>query len=288
MGAWFGLSAILNGGRSVDADGFPERFTQAVHSNIGNVWEAYHMMLEKVHTDEKITWKEVGKVLVILCLLYEELGDDFYEYLMKYIDSDRKADYMYLNSGIAYAIGPCTSMNQIQLFQSIAAICSKNPSKGFNILSRAIWRNPDMVFNADIGTLTSCLKKAADLIKELSEACRDGNDAVTGFLGRCHVNCCLEFILGMFRLRASDDVSVRQMLRCDSPVISKLREALYTIAGSQNDDLFANIRRHTFVRLNSQNNTTGLPNLLYAVMLYAAGDLNGDSIIIYEDISDEE
>lgn len=288
MGAWFGLSAILNGGRSVDADGFPEMFTQAVRSNIGNVWEAYRMMLEMAHTDERITWKEVGKVLVILCLLFEELGDDFYEYLLTYVDSGRRKDYVYLNSSIAYAIGPCTTMNQQKLFRSIAGICNKNPSKGFNMLSRAIWRNPHMIFNADIGTLTSCLKKAVNLIEELSEACRDGNDAVTGFLGRCHVNCCLEFILGMFRLRASEDDSVREMLRCDSPIIGRLREALYTIAGSQNDNLFANIRQHTFVRLNSQNNTTGLPDLLYAVMLYAAGDLNGDSIIIYEDISEEE
>ena len=272
----FPLSIILAGGRSVDATGFPQEFTQAVRENIGLVWEAYKQ-------NDKVDEKHKSKLLSVLCLLYEEMDDEFYETLINLVENSKKG---YLNSNIGYAVGACKTENQKGLFEQIARLFTEQSGKGANMLSRALWRNPDMIFNADTKTLFNCLKQAIKMVEWLAKACKKGHEAIMRCIKYNSITSCLEIILAMFRLREVDDIEVKKQLRCNSPLIDDLRESLYKIADSHDEAMFKYIRRHTYIRL-EKSGKSELPELLYALMLYSAGNLDGDTIKI-SGISDDE
>lgn len=286
--ASFGLGIILAGGRKIDNDGYPVELVRAVRDNIGHVWEAYRCLSQQAEEDKSINSIDIAKILTVLCLVHSEMGDDFYEFLINHINLYAKNNYMHLNPNIGYAIGPCQTENQKRLFERIVKIVRKQPSKGFNMLSRALWKNPDMIFNADADTLLACLKESLKPVAGLGNACKNNPEMIENYIHGFHITSCFEFILAMFRLRASDNPDIREALRCNSPIIMELREALYDIAESQNEFLFESIRKYTHVKLNFERNcNSDLPDLLYALMRYAAGSLEGDSIII-SGISDED
>ena len=287
-GILFPLHIILSSGRCVDADGYPPNLADAVRRNIGYVWESYIKQYQQSEKDEQ-TLSELKMLLSVFCLLHNESGAVFYEHINEYIAEYEKYSYAKLTPNIGYAVGSCSTDAQKELFDTICSkIWRKNPAKSLNMLSRAVWKNPDMIFNANSDKLIDVLKYAIKLIVELSKTFADGSDKVAEYTKHHNITCCFEYILAMFRLRKLNNDKINVMLRCDSNIMEKLREALYVITASNDVEFFSGVDKFTRIKLDiSGNSDTDIPDIIYVLMLYASGNLEGDSIII-SGISEDE
>lgn len=193
------------------------------------------------------------RIFNIMSLVAKDIGSDYYEiartYLSNYRDNGGKfPDY------IGYALGDCCDDSQSDLFYQIMEL---KPEKGVCILSKAIWGNEEYIWNVPIAKTLEYFKAAIRYLKEL---CADVNP------GKKDITMCLEYILGVFRLRSYNDKELNYKLSMNNPLVRDLYDIIEHI-------IERGIDIYSFLALNVQNKGIyeDIPDLLYAMLVYVSG-----------------
>lgn len=202
------------------------------------------------------------RIFNLLSLVADDLGEEYYsiaeDYVENYLNGQGKLpDY------IGYAIGDCTKDHQKSLLESLYEL---NDEKVVCILSKAIWGNEEYLWNVPVA---KTLKYFDVSVHYLCELCND-----KGKNGK-DVTMCLEYILGVFRLRKYNDNDLNYRLSMNNPLIQKLYEQIEIIIEN-------NIEIRSFLTLEVKNKGIyeNIPDLLYAILVYITGEKGAGDIKI--------
>ena len=258
----FAVHTITANGRSLNTEGYPQKTRQAV-SKVLRFYE------KRLNIFDKETQRNI---ITIMSLFHDEMGDTFYEMLCgminRYIDNSNKNK---LTEKIGYALGDLTSLNEKNLFQKLLELEKVNTRKLICIFSLAAWKNPDFIFNMQTNFVLYFFDRAVDIIYKYSI---DRNTEKP-----FDVMLLMEYCLVVFRLRQLDDKETKKKLSRNSESVRKLIMALDNIADRYKTFLkyFERSRIKLEIKKKSRSD---IPELIYALMLYAYGEANTDEIRI--------
>lgn len=207
----------------------------------------------------------------LLSLVAKDIGASYFDIAGKYLE-----DYM-LNEGklpdyIGYALGDCTSESEINLFYQIAGL---KKEKAVCILSKAIWGNEDFIWNVPIANTLNYFEEAIKYIKKMCAGINPNGKDIT---------MCLEYILGVLRLRKYNDSDLNYRLSMNNPLVRELYDLIEQIIDRK-------IEIYSFLDLDVQNKGIydAVPDLLYALLVYISGEKGaGDIKISGLDLKDIE
>lgn len=281
-GCVFHLHMLLTGGRRLDDLSYPPELATSISKMVGYVWEMYLEIKE----DPDIPDNDKRNTFTLLCLLYSFMNEDFYDHLIfveidNYLQAMQKGDYYNLYSSIGYAIGPCETEDQKRLFNKILEISKKRPQKAIGILARSIWRHPDMIFNAGASNIMKCFDCSLALIAYYVDKVQDMDNGIEEYAH--NMVACFEFALATFRLRKTGDPEICDALRYRSKKNNKLREAIHKLIELKNQTVFNAINKSMIKLQLNNSDDEDIPPLLRALLLYSAGNLEGDEIKITVD-----
>lgn len=198
----------------------------------------------------------------LMSIVAKDIGDEYFEiaqqYLNNYSDGHGKLpDY------IGYALGDCRDQRQIELFNQIIQL---RDEKVVCILSKAIWGNEDFVWNVPIAKLLEYFNVAVAYLKKLCYS--------TGNIGK-DITMCLEFLLGVLRLRKYNDEGLNYKLSMNNPVMRELYDTIEHIIDNR-------VEIFSFLALNVENKGIyeDIPDLLYAMLVYVSGEKTAGDIKI--------
>lgn len=283
------LHKIVAGGR---IDRFTELNKSKIRSQLSDILQKY----TAVETKNKWT---AARLFSIICLMHDMANTSIYDFLCGKVDEYIQRNYILkeighfvLNDNIGLALGGCESMVEQQLFSKLCEIGEYNIKKMYSILSRAVWKNKDFIFNAPRDKVLFFFDKAVDYIKNQKAAYEknsDKTDDKTKSPAKKYKDLlsALEFSLAVFRLRQTGDKQICMMLSPNSENVQKLIAGLESLCQSRNKILLNYLHRSR-IRLEIAGNAThDTPPILYALLVYANGENIGSEIII-SGINDED
>lgn len=204
-----------------------------------------------------------SKIFGLLSLAAADIGEKYYDIAHEFLRNSHGK-----NASVPYDIGCafCDLSNDMQkelLNDVIETI--EDDSEVICILARALWHNEKFVFNADPDTLLNkYLPKAVDCIGDVLR----GKSAKKDFnVARKIIKYCLEYILGILRLRSLNDKNITEKyLSLNNPKMQQLYKYLEQMADN-------NIRLLSFLKLDitSKGKDDKICDLLYALLVYVTG-----------------
>jgi hypothetical protein len=202
------------------------------------------------------------RMFSLMSIVAKDIGDKYFEIAQQYV-TDYASGNRKLSDYIGYALGDCRDQRQIELFNQIIQL---EDEKVVCILSKAIWGNEDFVWNVPIAKLLEYFDFAVVYLKELS--CSTGNNGKD-------ITMCLEFLLGVLRLRKYKDEGLNYKLSMNNPIIRELYDTIEYIIDNKTE-----IR--SFLALNVENKGIyeDIPDLLYAMLVYVSGEKGAEDIKI--------
>ncbi len=258
----FAVHTITANGRSLNTKGYPEKTRKAVSDSL-RFYERNLSIFDK---------ETQRNIITIMSLFHDEMGDTFYEMLCGMVDRYIADSNKYkLTEKIGYALGDFTSLNEKNLFYKLLELEKVNTRKLICIFSLAAWKNPDFIFNMQSNFVLYFFESAADIIYHYSI----DHSVEKPF----DVMLLMEYCLAVFRLRQLDDKHIRYRLSRNSESVRTLILSLENIVYRYKNFLpfFERSRIKLEIKKKSRND---IPELIYALMLYAYGEANADEIRI--------
>lgn len=244
------LHKIFLDGKSVDDQNCPQDFREYFYT----IKEFVLSVFEKVNNKDYLFY--------IMSLTAKDFGEKFYQIISKYLKEDRKVRKKLKISNFGYALGDLTDSLEQNLFYEFEDAKLKSKER-IEILSKAVWRNKDFIFNMDKDKVVFYFEEAIKLLKEkLSTSKYKGNPKKKGML---LVNC-LEYIYAVFRLRDLEDDKILKSISLNN---SYLRD-LYTIVEKCIEENTPIRSRLKFKDINKKGNDN-IPDLLYAILVCING-----------------
>lgn len=238
-------------------------------------------VLRKEFLNSRDTWVAMVKscddsfakmqLFKLMSLVAEDFGEEYFDIADDYINNYIKGNVR-LPDYIGYALGDCTKKAQKSLIEKIYRL---EDEKAVCVLSKAVWGNEDFIWNFSIVEALHYFKAAVDYLGKL---CRNN------YQNGKDITLCLEYILGVFRLRKYDDHGLNNELSLNSPVVQKLYELVEGIIDYENENCFAKhkskIRSFLKLEVADKGIYQDIPNLVYAILLYITGEKGAGDIKI--------
>ena len=196
--------------------------------------------------------------------------------MQKYFDGSIK-----LPDNIGYALGSCNNDKEIQLKNILFDFPEEKKDKVVCILSKAIWGNRHFVFsdNVERDKLLYYLYVAIDYIVDMI----DGK-----ILNKNRdIGKCIEYILGVFRLRELGDSQLNYKLSLNNPKIQTLYFYIEKIIEKVKNNE-CGIKSFLKLEISDKGQYKDIPDLLYAMLVYITGDTGSSNIKINIDETDDE
>lgn len=210
---------------------------------------------------------------LMLCLLYEEMGDGFYALCQEKIRKFKPKAPWVLPDCIGFALGDLSTEQQEDLLEAVWTLPAR---KGILILSKAMWNHEDFVFACDGARLLQYFDTAVDYLGELYREYQK-DTRVSG-----EIAMCLEFMLAVFRLRQEGEAGICRHLSLNHPKMQGLKSLVATMAEERiGDTIYSNIQ---LKRRDDSRLARGKENFFQLFLLYLVGDLAGAEIQIIQNI----
>ena len=219
------------------------------------------------------------KVFALLSLAAKDIGKDYYEMAYDLLKMYRKGEI-----NIPYDIGcafcDLTDDMQKKLMKDTLKVVAED-YEAIGILAKAIWHNEQFIFNADLDLLlNNYFPKAVDYIGNALYQSRE-KSLIKKDLG--NVKYCLEYILGIMRLRnLNDSMITEKYLSLNNPKMQELYKYLAVMADN-------NIKIFSFLKLEitSKGIYKKICDLLYVLLVFVTGNNPEGEIKISLNIDDE-
>lgn len=208
-----------------------------------------------------------------LCLLYDQLGVEFYDYCQKLIEDFKPKSPRLLPDCIGLALGDISTEHQKNLLQGI---CTLPQDKIISIFSKAMWNHEDFIFQCPSVLLLECFDHAVERLGVLYRELKEGKH-ISG-----EIALCLDYMLGVFRLRATADPSICRHLSLNHPKMQSLK-TLISVMGD--DPITQKIYSNIQLKRSSSSRTSSSENFFKLFLLYLLGDLGGADIQIIQSSS---
>lgn len=218
------------------------------------------------------------ELFTLLSLAAKDIGKDYYEMAYELLEM-----YRYGELDVPYEIGCafCDLTNDMQkeLMEFTLNEVAED-YKAIGILAKAIWHNEQFVYNADLDLLlNNYFPKAVDYIGDALHRSR-GERVLKEDLE--NVKYCLEFILGIMRLRKlHDSMLTDKYLSLNNPKMQELYKYLEVMADN-NTKIFSFLK----LEITSKGIYEKICDLLYVLFVYVTGNNTEGEIRISLNIDD--
>ena len=244
----FGLHTLFADGKSVEDLTCPKNFKEYLKDISKFLVEMYNVIEDK------------GYIFYILSLISKDLGEDYYNIALDIIEKEKIKTIRKNNiiKFIGYGLGNLNNEYSKELFNSIEK-SSLNFEEKVEILSKAIWKNRDFIFNINKELLINYFENSIDV---LESKLKNGVDTQKRWqiLGITYV---LELIYSVFRYREfyKNDEELLRRLSLNNIFLKKL----YILIEKLIDLKIEIISRIEFEEKEKNK------NLLYAILLCING-----------------
>lgn len=218
------------------------------------------------------------ELFTLLSLAAKDIGKDYYEMAYELLEM-----YRYGELDVPYEIGCafCDLTNDMQkelMDFTLSEVAEDYEAIG--ILAKAIWHNEQFVYNADPDLLlNNYFPKAVDYIGDALRRSR-GKRVLKEDLE--NVKYCLEFILGIMRLRnLNDSMITDKYLSLNNPKMQELYKYLEVMADN-NTKIFSFLK----LEITSKGIYEKICDLLYVLFVYVTGNNTEGEIRISLNIDD--
>ena len=244
----FGLHTLFADGKSVEDLTCPKNFKEYLKDISKFLVEMYNVIEDK------------GYIFYILSLISKDLGEDYYNIALDIIEKEKIKTIRKNNiiKFIGYGLGNLNNEYSKKLFNSIEK-SSLNFEEKVEILSKAIWKNRDFIFNINKELLINYFENSIDV---LESKLKNGVDTQKRWqiLGITYI---LELIYSVFRYREfyKNDEELLRRLSLNNIFLKKL----YILIEKLIDLKIEIISRIEFEEKEKNK------NLLYAILLCING-----------------
>ena len=201
-----------------------------------------------------------SKLFNIMSIVANDIGDEYYKIADEYIDDYLKKNRK-LPDYIGYALGDCKTQREQELIEKLYKLPDE---KMVCILSKSIWGNEDFIWELPISKSLKYFDIAIDYLKRLCNG-KKGKD----------ITMCLEYILGVFRLRKYNDKDLNFKLSLNNPKVQQLYSYVEKIIENNID-----VRSFLNLEVTNKGIYEDIPDLLYAMLIYITGQQDSGEIRI--------
>mgnify|MGYP005760861407 CR=1 FL=1 len=261
--------ALFANNRSLTEKECPEDFKTCFAKSVNNWVNLFYQY--RTSNDKK-------ELFTLLSLAAKDIGKDYYDmaYVLLKMYRDGKLDIPY-EIGCAF----CDLTNDMQRELMDFTLKEVNEDyEAIGILAKAIWHNEEFVYNADFDLLlNNYFPKTVDYIGKALYRSR-GERVLKDDLE--NVKYCLEYILGIMRLRnLKDETITNKYLSLNNPKMQELYKYLEIMADN-------NTRIYSFLKLEitSKGVYEKICDLLYVLFVYVTGNNTEGEIRISLNIDD--
>ena len=258
----FLFHTLYSGGKSIFESGCPDELRRAFR-DARDEWFDIYERCSDIQTKSML--------FGLMSLTSGDLGDRYYRVANQRIDAYQNGT-LKLADDVGYALRDCTKACETELLQHIKEL---KPDKVVCILSKAIWGHPDFILHFPVSDALQYFKEAveyADSAIALWNATSNKNKR-NKYAKDLYMY--FEYALGVFRMRQLGDPNVNAKLSLNDKAV----QTLYGLVEKAIDD---GIPISTFLdlRISDKKQYEGIPDLLYALLVYITGNEEGDSIQI--------
>lgn len=259
---YFLMHTVFSGTNSVFSEDCPEELRQAFQGTIKPWVEEYN------RCDNGFV---KSRIFGLMSIVGPEIGDDYFAIAHENLNRYMSDDSFLLNDYIGYGLGDYTLSDEVELFIDIQRLPDE---KILRILSKAVWGNPNFLWNFPINLTMKYLEKAIDWIGELL---KEVNKRKVGK----DITLCLEYILAVYRLREryGDNQSVMKILSQNTKKIRLLYEYVEEIVDMVRDGKIT-IKCKLALEFTDKGMFNDIPNLLYALLICITGNSKANDIMI--------
>lgn len=259
---YFLMHTIFSGTNSILNEDCPKELRQAFRDTIEPWIDEYYRC-----DDEFVK----SRIFGLMSIVGPEMGRDYYTIAHENIDRYLSNDRYLLNDYIGYGLGDYTLIEEVELFEDIQGLSDE---KILCILSKAVWGNPNFLWNFPINLTMRYFEKSIDRIGELL---KEVNNRKVGK----DITLCLEFILAVYRLREryGDNQSIMRKLSQNTKKIQYLYEYVEEITDMVRVGKLT-IKCMLALEFTDKGLFNDVPNLLYALLICITGNSKADDIMI--------
>ena len=264
------IRSLFANNRSVSEPGCPEEFR--------NIFMTISDKFLNLFNQYKDTWSKKN-VLSMLSLMAEDIGPDYYKLVNDLLDSySENKDYIPYEVGCAL----CDLSTQAQQ-ELLSNILTKidDTSVIIAMLAKGLWHNENLVYKIDNKILLDeLLPEAIGYVRRYSARLKKKRASENELIP---VKYCLEFILGILRLRSlGNEKLTRDYLSLNNHKMQSLYKYLENMIDYK-------VVLHSFLKLEipSKGIYKDIPDLLYVLLVYITGCNIDGEIRISIDVEDD-
>lgn len=252
---YFLMHTIFTGTKSFYDDECPRDLQEMFENTLVSWNNAYYRC-----DDEYIR----SRIFGLMSIVGHDMGAVYYaiakENVDRYLSDER---YFKLNDYIGYGLGDFTLPEEKDLFKEILKLPDE---KIICILSKAVWGNPEFIWNFPIHITMKYFDLAIARLGELAgkSANRKASKDIT---------MCIEYILAVYRLREkySTSETVMKALSQNNRNVQRLYEYLERVIDMARDNIIE-IKCLLNLEIADKGIYESIPNLLYALLVYITGN----------------
>lgn len=254
--AFFLLHTVFGAGNSALQVNAPPKLT-AAFEDARESWLAIYRRCDNSQVK--------GKLFALMSLCARDLGKPYYMIAAAELDQRMVNPSLPLPGNMGYAFGACASDEERALLERFVQLEKAEPLRAIRLLSKAAWGNPDFIMNVDKSLLLDYFDSAANSLEQI---CKEKE---FDELSRRNITTCLEYILAVYRLRSLGSKEINRYLSRNNPIVRTLYRSLEVMVDAVID---GRLEIRSFLRLDIPDKGVyqAVPDLLYALLVYVAGD----------------
>lgn len=256
----FGLYRLFSNGRTLEE--FPSEFSRPMKENVEAL--ALTLPLGKIKNNKVSQFH-----FLILCLLHQEFGEEFYLDCQELIHGYQPKASHSLPDCVGFALGDLSTQPQQNLLKAVWTLPS---SKIISILSKSMWNHEDFLPHCPSAPLLEHFDQGVDLLGELYKKLPSDPYLTRG------IASVLEYMLGVFRLRSLGDPDISKHLSLNHPKMQTLKSLITTMG---EDPISRNIYSNIQLK-RKKTSANHKENFFTLFLLYLVGDLGGADIQIIQ------
>lgn len=259
--AYFLMHTVFSGRKSIYDAGCPSEFKR-VFQDTAEAWKELYSRCDDGYVKSRI--------FGLMSLAGADMGTVYYAIAGENVRSYLADAKCRLNDYIGYALGDYTLPEEKELLGEILRLPDR---KIICILSKAVWGNPDFIWNLPIDITLKyfdlAISRAGELLR--SKTPKAGKDMAM----------CFEYILAVYRLREryGESEEVMRRLSQNNRRVQKLYEYVEETIDRIRDNMIE-IKCYLDLRITNKGLYERIPNLLYALLVYVTGNAEAGDIRI--------
>lgn len=178
---------------------------------------------------------------------------------------------------LTLAIGNLECIEQKQLFEKICSLNENKPIILIGLLSSALWKNENLIFNLDDSFVFNYFFKSISLLEDRVNNLKNSKNVSPKVLKS--ITSYLEFILAVFRLREKNIDSSNKKLSMNNCEITKLYYVLDDLTNIILDKKI-HLKSYVQIQVTRPQQYKEIPDLIYALLIYVTGKNIKEEIII--------